>query len=245
MDLTTVLGAFGLTALLVVGVKTGQLPPLFLNWHGIAIVFGGTAAAMLLNTPTEYITRAVASLGLLLRGNPYPNTDKIVTAVVALAEKVRTRGAAAFNETDPRAVGGYLQRAAVAAAEHNNVEVVQQMLVDEINAAYDLNNETINVFRTASVLAPMFGLLGTLIGIVSVLKQISNPESVGAAMAVAMTTAFYGISVANVICVPIAGKLRIRNDQELKARSMVVEGVVMMMRGTVPIVIERKLKAIR
>ena len=94
-------------------------------------------------------------------------------------------------------------------------------------------------------LAPMFGLLGTLIGIVSVLRDLANPASVGASMAVAMTTAFYGISLANIFCVPVAGKLRSRNIEELQAKTMVAEGIVMMLRGTVPLVIERKLRSYR
>jgi chemotaxis protein MotA len=129
------------------------------------------------------------------------------------------------------------------AVEYNDPELVKSILEGEINTSFDRHNEVINVFRTAAILAPMFGLLGTLIGIVSVLKQISNPETVGGAMAVAMTTAFYGISLANMFCVPVAGKLRIRNLEELRAKSMVADGVVMMMRGTIPLVIERKLQA--
>jgi len=245
MDFTTVLGFGAMAGLIVMGVISGQLPAFFLNWHGLGIVFGGTACAMLVNTPMADIRGAFGVLGVLLRGVPYPDKDQIATAVTAVAEQVHSRGISALQGVDARAVGGYLSIAASTAIEYNNPDLVWQILETEINTAYDRNNELGNIYRTAGLLAPMFGLLGTLIGIVSVLRDLANPASVGASMAVAMTTAFYGISLANIFCVPVAGKLRSRNIEELQAKTMVAEGIVMMLRGTVPLVIERKLRSYR
>ncbi len=242
MDIASVAGLATLVILVVAGAVTGQLPAFFINAHGLVIVFGGTGAAMLLNTPTRDLRAAASSLRVFWRGEHYPPPLSVVKTVTALAEQVHKRGAAALQEADSKAVQGYLRRAAMVAVEYNDPDLVQSILESELNVSFDRHNEVVNVFRTGAILAPMFGLLGTLIGIVSVLKQISNPETVGGAMAVAMTTAFYGISVANVFCVPVAGKLRIRGLEEHKAKSMVADGVVMMMRGTIPLVIERKLQ---
>ena len=245
MDITTMAGFAALTGMVVAGVLTGQLPKFFLNWHGLAIVLGGTFSAMLVNTPMRDVLEAVGALFRLLRGSRYPTFPIIAAQVSDLAESVHVRGRTALREVDANIVGGYLARAAAVAVEYNSPDVVMQILETEINMDYDRQNEMVNVYRTMSVLAPMFGLLGTLIGIVSVLREISNPELVGKSMAIAMTTAFYGIAMANAFCVPIAGKLRSRNIQELRARSMVADGIVMMLRGTVPAVIERKLRSYR
>ena len=245
MDITTLLGIAALARMLTVGAASGALPAFFLNWHGLGIVLGGTACAMLINTPWANIRGALAALGVIWRGERYSSKDAVVAAVVEIAERVHGRGVSALQEVDANAVGGYLGRAAALAVEYNNPDLVWQILETEINTAYDRNNEMVNVYRTMSVLAPMFGLLGTLIGIVSVLREISNPEGVGRSMAIAMTTAFYGIALANTFCVPVAGKLRSRNIEELCAKTMVAEGVVMMLRGTVPLVIERKLRSYR
>ena len=104
-------------------------------------------------------------------------------------------------------------------------------------------NEIANVYRTMGILAPMFGLLGTLIGIISVLKQLSDPESVGPAMGVAITSAFYGILLANMVCVPIAGKIRARIWLRVKLKSMILEGILEIMKGSIPLVVERRLQA--
>jgi chemotaxis protein MotA len=243
MDLTTIFGIGLMAGLLWLGAATGQIPAFFLNWHGLIIVCGGSAGALLLSTPMDEILEAVGALTSLFRGRSVGTNSRVVAQVFELAERFRARGSAAWRDVDSTAAGGFLARAAGLAAELNDADMVRTILESEINSAYDRRNEVVNVYRTLAILAPMFGLLGTLIGIVSVLRDLSNPDAIGAAMGVAMTTAFYGIGMANAVCVPIAGKLRLRNMQELKARGLVCEGVVMMMKGSVPLVIQRRLLA--
>ena len=89
----------------------------------------------------------------------------------------------------------------------------------------------------------MFGLLGTLIGIIGVLSDISNAERVGPAMAVAITSAFYGIFLANMVCVPVAGKIRSRIWMEVRMKAMILDGVLEIMKGSIPIVVERRLQS--
>ena len=89
----------------------------------------------------------------------------------------------------------------------------------------------------------MCGLLGPFIGIIGVLKDLANPESVGPAMAVAITSAFYGIFFANMICVPIAGKMRAKVWLEVRMKAMILEGVLEIMKGSMPLVIERRLQS--
>lgn len=243
MDITTFLGIAALGGIIGAGVYSGDLPSSFLNWHGLLIVLGGTASAMLVNTPLHHLVGSFGSLWVLVRGQRFSSGPETIAAVVTLAEQVQARGISALQDADPAAAGGYLGQAAQAAIEYNNPELVEQILESEIRFAYSNHNEIVNVYRTASVLAPMFGLLGTLLGIVQVLKHIASPEQVGPAMAIAITTAFYGIALSNMICVPIAGKLRIRYMEEMRTKTLIAEGIVMMLRGTVPLVIQRKLQA--
>ena len=245
MDLTTLLGFVALVAITWLGLVSGGVPAAFLNSHGVVIVIGGVAAATLINTPLRYLWEAFGSLGVLIGGGRYQDRRAIIASVVALAEQVQARGTSAFQDADARAAGGFLSHAAQTAVEYNNADLVEQILDSEIDQTYDHQNEVVNVFRTMGVLAPMFGLVGTLVGIVEVLRQIANPEQVGTAMAIALTTAFYGIVLANVFFVPIAGKLRIRFWEEARGKTIVMLGIVMMMRGTVPLVIERKLQSYR
>ena len=245
MDVSTVAGVGGALFLLIIGIASGEIGGIFLNWHGIMIVLGGTTVSMLINTPLVYLGETVrAALGLLKR-DPYAEPARLIPDLVKMAEGVQANGLNSLRSTNERLAGGYVHQAAMTALEYNNPEFVRTVLESEVNNEVDHANEVINVVRTAGVLSPMFGLIGTLIGIVKVLQQIADPEKVGPAMAIAITAAFYGIILANLVCVPIAGKLRLRLWERVKAKAMVVEGIIGMMQGTVPLVLERRLQALK
>lgn len=243
MDITTLLGFAGAIALLAAGVAGNQISSSLINMHGLVVVFGGTIIATLINTPLKYITRAVVELGWIFKENGEASPEKLIPVLVNLTEQARLHGFSVLKDADPALAGGFLSRAATAALEYNDSNFVRQVLEQEINQNVDDMNEVTNVYRTMGLLAPMFGLLGTLIGIVEVLKDLANPESVGPAMAVAITSAFYGILFANVICVPIAGKMRAKVWMEVRMKSMIVEGVLEIMKGSVPLVVERRLQS--
>ncbi len=243
MDITTILGLAGAAALIFAGFAGNQISASLINLHGVVVVIGGTLVATLLNTPLKYITKSISELGCFFREDGESSPEKMIPLLVNLAEQSRMRGLTALKDADPAAAKGFLSRAASAALEYNDYNFVRQVLEQEINQSVDDMNEVMNVYRTMGVMAPMFGLLGTLIGIIGVLKDLANPESVGPAMAVAITSAFYGIFFANMVCVPIAGKMRAKVWMEVRMKSMVLEGVLEIMKGSVPLVVERRLQS--
>lgn len=243
MDLSTIAGVVSFAALIAFGAASGELDKSLLNLHGALVVLGGTAVAMLLNTPLRYLVKSVTELRRLMLHDQATEMQRLVPVLTGLAEQCRLRGLSALKEADPALAGGFLSRAALAALEYNDSNFVKQVLEQEINQGADEVNEIANVYRTLSVLFPMFGLLGTLIGIIGVLKDISNPEAVGPAMGVAITSAFYGIFLANMICVPIAGKIRTRIWLDVRMKAMVLDGVLEIMKGSIPIVVERRLQS--
>jgi chemotaxis protein MotA len=243
MDFGTIAGLAALGALLFVGVETNQLSSSLVNMHGVGVVLGGSLVAMLLNTPFKYLLKAVAEIKFMLLQGDSANIQRLIPVITGLAEQCRMKGLSSLKDADPALANGFLSRASQAALEYNDYNFVKQVMEQEINQTVDEMNEVANVYRTLSILLPMFGLLGTLIGIIGVLKDLSNPESVGPAMGVAITSAFYGIFLANMVCVPIAGKIRSRIWMEVRMRSMVLDGVLEIMKGSIPIVVERRLQS--
>lgn len=243
MDITTIFGFAAAIALLAGGVATNQIPASLLNTHAVAVVIGGTMVATIINTPLKFVVKAVSDLGWIFREGEEARPEKLIPVIVSLAEQSRMRGIVALKEADASIAAGFLNRAATAALEYNDYKFVRQVLEQEINQNVEDKNEIANVYRTMGVMAPMFGLLGTLIGIIGVLKDLANPESVGPAMAVAITSAFYGIFFANMICVPIAGKMRAKVWMEVRLKSMIMEGILDIMKGEMPLVIERRLQS--
>lgn len=243
MDYSTLLGIIAFAALVFVGFSTGQITSSLVNMHGVFVVMGGSLVAMLINTPFKYLKKAVTELRFLMFSDDNAEIQRAVPALVALAEQCRSTGLSALKNADPALAKGFLARVAAAALEYNDSNFVKHVIEQEINQAADETNEVANVYRTLGLLSPMFGLLGTLMGIISVLKQLSDPESVGPAMGVAITSAFYGILFSNMICVPVAGKIRARIWLQVKLKSMILEGVLEIMKGSIPMVVERRLQS--
>lgn len=243
MDLATITGVLLLAGISVAGVYLGQFSLALINLHGVLLVFGGTGVAMLINTPARYLIKALREIPYVFRDGGESRLETMVPALVSLGEQCRLRGLAALKDADPALADGFLARAAAAAMEYNDTAFVRQVLEQEINMAFEEINEVANIYRTMGVMAPMFGLLGTLVGIIGVLKELSNPEGVGPAMAVAITSAFYGILYANVVCVPMAGKIRARAMLQTRMRTMILEGILEIMKGSLPIVIERRMQS--
>ena len=243
MDIATIAGIAAAAGIVFAGFAGGHIASSLINMHGVVVVVGGTVAATLINTPLKHIARALTGLGWIFRADDEVSPEKLIQVIVGLAEQTRQRGLAAFKEADPAAAKGFLIRAATAALEYNDYNFVRQVLEQEINQSVDDMNAVANFYRTMSVMAPMFGLLGTLIGIIGVLKDLSNPETVGPAMAVAITSAFYGIFLSNMVCSPIAGKIQAKIWMEVRMKSIALEGVLEIMKGSVPLVVERRLQS--
>lgn len=243
MDYSTILGIISFVALVAVGFSTGQITSSLINLHGVFVVMGGSLVAMLINTPFRYLSKAVTELRFLMLSDDNAEIKRAVPVLVALAEQCRSTGLSALKNADPVLAKGFLARVSAAALEYNDSNFVKHVIEQEINQAADETNEVANVYRTLGLLSPMFGLLGTLMGIISVLKQLSDPESVGPAMGVAITSAFYGILFSNMVCVPIAGKIRARIWLQVKLKSMILEGILEIMKGSIPMVVERRLQS--
>jgi chemotaxis protein MotA len=122
-------------------------------------------------------------------------------------------------------------------------EIVFEKLDKELGATRRRHHQVSSLFRSLGTYAPTFGLLGTLIGVVQVLRNLTDAQSMGASMAIAVTTTFYGIFGANFIFLPIAGKLTIHSDDELIIKELLTRGVVAIQKGEVPLIVERKLEA--
>jgi chemotaxis protein MotA len=243
MDLGTILGLIAFAAFIGFGYASNQFSASLFNTHAVFVVLGGSMVALLLNTPFKYLVRSITDLRWLMFSDETGDMNRAVPMLVGLAEQCRAKGISALKDADPEFAGGFLSRVSAAALEYNDYNFVKHVIEMEINQSADEVNEIANVYRTLGVLSPMFGLLGTLIGIIGVLKQLADPESVGPAMGVAISSAFFGIFLANMVCVPISGKIRARIWMQVRLKSMILEGILEIMKGSIPMVVERRLQS--
>ncbi|MFC1522176.1 motility protein A [Elusimicrobiota bacterium] len=226
MDWTTIFGfilGFGVVAY---GLFETKAFTAFLNLHGIILVIGGTVGATFINTSSELLFDAVKAVKFLFVRKKGLSPEEVIAIIERLAGKARRLGNLAIESDGKDAADPFLQESIDTCLTASDEKLARDILVQKVKQAKSRHNEVINVFRTMAILFPMFGLIGTLIGIVTVLRNITDPKNVGTAMAVALSTAFFGILFANMVCVPIAGKLRIRNNDEALIKEIICEGIL-------------------
>ena len=168
---------------------------------------------------------------------------KLISLLVDFAKKARSEGILSFesqlNDIDDPFLAKGLQLA-IDGMESSAIEDVLSTEIQFIEERHSLGSE---IFTTMGTFAPAVGMLGTIIGLVQMLMQMSDPSQIGAPMAVALLTTFYGTILANLLFLPIAGKLKTRSKQEILIKQLAMEGVKSIQAGDNHRIVEQKLKA--
>ncbi len=225
MDWMTPLGyLIGLTTVgyaLVAGDSVG----LIFNAHAILLVYGGTLGATLLTYPKNVLMQALRAVRVFLFPGNRPDPSSVVTLIIRLAEKSRRQGLESLEPEINQLQLPFLAAGLRMVLDGLPVEILKNNLVKEIRFARDRHAQVANVFRSMAAYAPIFGLLGTLVGVVQVLTALTDPKTIGTSMAVAMTATFYGIFGANFLFLPIAGKLNVYAQEEVFLKELMIEGI--------------------
>jgi chemotaxis protein MotA len=221
----------------------GNSVGLIINMHAILLVFGGTLGATLLSYPSGVLFQSVRAVRVFLFPGSRPDTTAVVRTIVRLADKSRRQGMESLEGDLPQIRIPFLVNGLRLVMDGVPPEIVRSNLIKEIRFARDRHAQVSNVFRSAAAYAPIFGLLGTLVGVVQVLMTLTDPKTIGASMAVAMTATFYGIFSANFLFLPIAGKLNVYSQEEVFLKELIIEGVQCIQQNEVPALALRKLQA--
>lgn len=241
MDITTIIGLLGGVVCLSYGILSGGSPWIFINIPSIIITIGGATMSTVIAFPLKDIKTVIA---VTMRSLFYKeeNMPDIVRRMLKFALKARREGILALeaeieNEKDP-----FVTKALQLAIDGTSPEVMDDVLRTELSYLEERHNIGQNFHKTLATFAPAFGLVGTLIGLIQMLRTMSDPSTIGPNMAVAMITTFYGAIIANGICLPIAGKLNLRTKEELLRKEMIITGILSIQSGDNPRIVEEKLK---
>jgi len=242
LDIATLVGILVSFGLVIVSILMGGEGTWFVSAPSLMIVGGGTMGATLLAYPL------VDVLGVFkVAKNVFMHKSQVVSELIPLisefAKKARQEGILSFESQladieDPFLVQGI--QMAIDGMESSAIEDVMTTEIIYLEERHRLGSE---IFSTMGTFAPAVGMLGTIIGLVQMLMQMEDPSQIGAPMALALLTTFYGTLVANLVFLPIAGKLKTRSKQELLIKQMVLEGVISIQSGDNHRIVEQKLKA--
>lgn len=242
MDLSTVIGLIAGIVLILWGIMDAGELSWFWSLSSLLIVFGGTIAATFIAFPLRKVLSTLKVVKKAFSNNTY-EVGMIINKVVNLANVARREGLLALEEAVEEIVDDFLQKGVMLIVDGTDPELVKNILETEIAFLEERHNEGKSIFDIMGTLAPAFGMIGTLIGLVAMLKQLDDPSSIGPSMAVALITTLYGSLIANLICIPIAKKLKLKSREEILLKEIMIEGLLSIQAGENPRIIEEKLKA--
>ncbi|MEW6556681.1 MAG: MotA/TolQ/ExbB proton channel family protein [Elusimicrobiota bacterium] len=244
MDILTIVGlVIGFSAVYYV-MYHGGIVELLINPLAAVLVFGGTSGAVLIGVPwTQLKTALRASLFVLFPKKVRQQPEIIINQLIMLCEKAKRTGVDSLQEDIPSMEDRFLKEGLQMLIDGLAPDLIRDNLETEIVFIRRRHNANAGVFRTMGTLAPIFGLLGTLIGVVQVLKNLADPKTMGASMAIAVTTTFYGIFSTNFVFLPIASKLNALSESEILSKEVVIEGILSIQAGDIPLILRKKLAA--
>lgn len=243
MDILTILGFIvGLSAVYVV-MQHGGVANLLFNPYAALLVFGGTLGATLIAFTWRSLRYVPNGFKIVFFPPKGIDFNELLTELIGLINTAKRAGPGGLVAEVDNMEEGFLKESLNMIIEDIDPEIIRESMSKEILAIQQRHQKTGSVFRAMATFSPIFGLLGTLIGVVQVLKNLTDPESMGASMAIAVTTTFYGIFGANFIFLPFAIKLAEHSEEEILAKELIKEGVNSILEGDVPVVAARRLEA--
>ena len=242
MDLATIIGLLATFGLVLWAIMMGGPLTIFIDVPSVLIVFGGTIGCTLIHYPFKEIASAVA-VGKKAVFVQEMAINALITQLMEYANKARKEGILALQGAMEAVQDDFLKKAMQMAVDGQEPATLRDMLNTEIEYIQMRHEQGAAIFSTLAAYAPAMGMIGTLIGLVQMLQNMSDPSAIGPAMAVALITTFYGAIIANVICLPISGKLKGRSTSEVLVKTLIIEGMQSILSGENPRIMEQKLHA--
>ena len=241
-DVLTVGGIVLGMGLVFWGIVTGSPISAFINFAGFVIVLGGSTGALLVSFPMEQI-KQVAKVTKQALFEQKLDVAALAESFASLAQRARREGLLALEDDLEELEDPFMRNGLQMVIDGFEPESIRDIMETDIRNLGMRHMMGQNLFRTWGGIAPAFGMIGTLIGLVQMLTALDDPEMIGPGMAVALLTTFYGTLLANLVLNPIANKLAIRSEAEMSYREAILDSLLALQAGVNPRIVQERLKA--
>lgn len=212
----------------------------FYDLPSIGIVVGGVIAVLMISFPLDQFARIPKHLRIIFSPQQFV-PEEYIGVLVECAKKARINGLLALEEDANAVEDVFLRNSLQMIVDSIDPEKVKYQMESWVNSVEERHIQERNFYDKGAAYGPAFGMIGTLIGLINMLKSLEDVSSVGPAMSVALVTTFYGSCLANIFFAPISNKLKVRHDEEYICMLIVCEGVQSIQSGENPKLIEDKL----
>lgn len=246
MDIASLIG-FALTIILVVfsivNSDRGFASLIdFCDFNSVLITFGGAFCAVLASHSLSDFLNGLKSYSLVFKVSQQ-NTPDVIRKIIDLSNVARKEGLLSLEEAAGDIDDPFLKKGILLIVDGTDPELVRGIMETELNSVDDRHKKNMSFWQDVASMGPAWGMIGTLVGLINMLKQMSDPDSIGPSMSVALVTTFYGSMLANWFSIPTSNKLKSKNDDEMMAKEIMIEGLLSIQAGENPRVIEEKLKS--
>jgi chemotaxis protein MotA len=206
------------------------------------IVFGGTIGAVMITTPLGVLVRAMRSVvSVFLEKQQAP--EAVVEEIIGYATKARKNGIVSLEQDAEQAPDKFLRKALNLAVDGTDLQEIHKMMELEMGVEERRADMEAKVFEAAGGYSPTIGIIGAVLGLIQVMKNLANIEEVGRGIAVAFVATIYGVASANIVFLPVGTKIRSRTQAGMQIKELMLEGVAGIVEGLNPKLIRTKLEA--
>lgn len=226
--------------MILYGILLGSPLLTFYDLPSVMIVGGGAIGSTLINFTLGEVFSIMKVAKNTLFSQP-ASPAALIPQFVEMAQRAKREGILALESVVEQTNDKFLGTGIQLAVDGYDLEAIGDILESDIEHMHGRHQAGSDIFNKIGYYAPAFGMIGTLIGLVQMLKNLNDPSAIGPGMATALITTFYGAIMANLFCLPIAGKLANRSDNEVMMKRLVVQGILSISSGDNPRVVEQKL----
>lgn len=243
MNFSAIIAVFAAVFLILASHRTdGASMVSLLQPSAVMIVLGGTFCAAIVNfKPSTLMNALKSSVDVFL--DKQPSHMKVIDEIIYLSHQARVKGLFALNNLVDSIQDPFLKRGIQLSIDFNNPQMIYDILKAEIS--YDEEEELINsrVFEALGGYAPTFGIVGAVFGLIQIMGYIQQPDILAQGIAVAFVSTLYGVGFANLLFLPVAGKLKMNTREKILLKEVILQGIVSIQMEESPMVIEEKLLA--
>lgn len=239
MDLATLIGFISAVSVLIMAILQGGSLSMMINVPSILIVFCGSAGVVMMKFSLGQFSGAI-KIALKALFHKAETMGQLIEQLMNLAQEARKGGVLALENVEIK--NPFLKQGVQYLVDGLEPEVVEHTMMKDLTQTLERHNQGQHIFKTLGEVAPAMGMIGTLIGLVQMLSNMSDPKSIGPAMAVAMLTTLYGASLAHLVALPIADKLALRSREERINKSLIIDAVLGIQSGQNPRILQELLK---
>ncbi|MEO5353766.1 MAG: MotA/TolQ/ExbB proton channel family protein [Magnetococcus sp. XQGC-1] len=240
MDLATVVGLVMGFGLMLGAILIGGTLRMFLDISSMMIVFGGVLAALFVK---YRLSEVLSTVAIVMKAfvNERPDVEGVIAQLIGMANVARKEGILALEKV--RVEDAFMQSAINHCVDGADPDFLGLVLHKDLEYLVGRHQRSIGILDTIAEMSPAFGMIGTLIGLVQMLANLSDPGNIGPAMAMALTATLYGVILANLVATPLSGKLTLYSEDEQLVRQVIIDGMVGIQKGINPRMLQEALRA--